>query len=119
MGKPRFHPQLTPALKSEIRDVIIFYQRRLKSQKGLISICELEGRETTIIKDGKEKVVTIGPKVCPKSSPLFQEAKIWQKLNDLLFKNIITKEKLVPSLELKQALFEELNISGKMSPTEL
>ena len=32
-----FHKELTPELKKEIRDTIIFYQRRLKSQKGLVS----------------------------------------------------------------------------------
>ncbi len=106
----KHHAVLTPELKMHIRDIIIFYQRRLKSQKGLISVCELEGKEVEITKDGKTKRKIIGPKVCPKSSPLFQEFKIWQKLNDLEFKNIITKEKRTPDLELKQLLFQELNI---------
>ncbi len=30
----QFHPQLTLALKEQIRDVVIFYQRKLKSQKA-------------------------------------------------------------------------------------
>ena len=111
----KYHPVLTTELKIHIRDIIIFYQRRLKSQKGLISVCELEGVEKVIQKDGKPKRVIIGPKVCPKSSPLFQEFKIWQKLNDLEFKNIITKEKRTAELELKEVLFEALNISDKLS----
>lgn len=111
----QFHPVLTNELKIHIRDIIIFYQRRLKSQKGLISVCELEGVEKVIQKDGKPKRVIIGPKVCPKSSPLFQEFKIWQKLNDLEFKNIITKEKRTAELELKEVLFEALNVSDKLS----
>jgi CRISPR-associated endonuclease Csn1 len=115
----QFHPVLTNKLKVNIRDVIIFYQRRLKSQKGLISVCELEGKEVKITKEGKTKRKTIGPKVCPKSSLLFQEFKIWQKLNDLEFKNIITKEKQTPDLDLKEVLFEELNINKKISANQI
>ncbi|MEK9614019.1 MAG: type II CRISPR RNA-guided endonuclease Cas9 [Flavobacteriaceae bacterium] len=115
----KFHSVLTAELKAEIRDVIIFYQRRLKSQKGLISICELEGKEVTIEIDGKPKRKVIGPKVCPKSSPLFQEFKIWQKINDLEFKNVTTKEKKVPELELKEQLFQVLNISNRLSPSQI
>ena len=37
----------------EIRDIIIFYQRRLKSQKGLISYCELESWEIDVVRNGK------------------------------------------------------------------
>lgn len=79
----KYHKELTNELKNEIRDTIIFYQRRLKSQKGLISYCELEREEKIINIDGKEKTIIIGSKVIPRSSPLFQEFKIWQRLNDL------------------------------------
>lgn len=79
-----FHKELTPELKKEIRDVVIFYQRPLKSQKGLISFCEFESRKIEVEVDGKKKIKTIGCRVCPKSSPLFQEFKIWQRLNDVL-----------------------------------
>ncbi len=115
----KHHSVLTYELKEHIRDIIIFYQRRLKSQKGLISVCELEGKEVEIEEDGKVKRKIIGPKVCPKSSPLFQEFKIWQKLNDLEFKNVLTKEKTAPSLELKKILFRELNIKEKLSESQL
>lgn len=80
----KFHKELTPELKKEIRDVVIFYQRPLKSQKGLISFCEFESRKIEVEVDGKKKIKTIGCRVCPKSSPLFQEFKIWQRLNDVL-----------------------------------
>jgi CRISPR-associated endonuclease Csn1 len=79
----KYHKELTPKLKKEIRDIIIFYQRRLKSQKGLINICEFEGKEIEYIVDGKAKKKLVGPRVCPKSSPLFQEFKIWQILNNV------------------------------------
>ncbi len=77
-----YHPELTPKLKHDIRDIIIFYQRRLKSQKALIGYCEFEQQQITVVKDGKEKTITIGNKVIPRTSPLFQEFKIWQMLND-------------------------------------
>ena len=109
---------LTNELKKEIKKEIIFYQRDLKSQKGLLSICELEGRE--IEKDGRVK--KIGPRVCPKSSPLFQEFKIWQILNNIKIKNVETKEviALVDKVdeETRQRLFEELNIRSKLSNAE-
>ena len=69
----RFHRELTPKLKKEIRDIVIFYQRPLKSQKGRISFCEFESRQIEVEVDGKKKTKTIGLRVCPKSSPLFQD----------------------------------------------
>ena len=78
-----FHKELTEDLKKEIRDIVIFYQRRLKSQKGLINICEFERRQIEVEIDGKKKIKTIGTRVIPRSSPLFQEFKIWQTLNDI------------------------------------
>lgn len=79
----KFHKELTPDLKKDIRDCVIFYQRKLKSQKGLINICELEGKEIEIEVEGKKKKKIIGPKVCPKSSPVYQDFRIWQRLNDI------------------------------------
>lgn len=86
------HPQLTPELKHSIRDAVIFHQRRLKSQKGLLAVCEFEGEMEPVIgddgkpvltKDGKPKMRRVGPRVCPKSSPLYQEFRIWQVLNNI------------------------------------
>ncbi|MDD3077918.1 MAG: type II CRISPR RNA-guided endonuclease Cas9 [Paludibacter sp.] len=78
-----YHKELTVKLKNEIRDIVIFYQRRLKSQKGLISFCEFESRKIEIEIDGKKKIKTVGNRVIPRSSPLFQEFKIWQTLNNI------------------------------------
>lgn len=78
-----YHKELTAELKQEIRDVVIFYQRRLKSQKGLISFCEFESKQVEMEIDGKKKIRTIGQRVIPRSSPLFQEYKIWQNLNNI------------------------------------
>lgn len=79
----QYHPELTDALKCELRDKMIFYQRPLKSQKGLVGYCELESREREVCVDGKTKKMVTGLRVCPKSSPLFQCFKIWQTLNNL------------------------------------
>ncbi|MCO5267944.1 MAG: type II CRISPR RNA-guided endonuclease Cas9 [Brumimicrobium sp.] len=121
----KHYPELTDKLKSEIRDVVIFYQRKLKSQKGLISFCELESKK--IIVNGKEK--NVGLRVAPKSSHLFQEYKIWQRLNDVVVrKKGSKKRKLAKDLKLtdeerelfalgndeKQLLFNELNLKGNI-----
>ncbi|MBP6411281.1 MAG: type II CRISPR RNA-guided endonuclease Cas9, partial [Pseudarcicella sp.] len=99
----QFHKKLTDVLKKEIRDVVIFYQRKLKSQKHLISTCEFEKHH----------------KVISRSNPLFQEFKIWQILNNLEFTNVKTKEINFLDLEAKNFLFEELNTKGKMTKKEV
>lgn len=113
-----FHKKLNKKLKAEIRDVIIFYQRKLKSQKGLISLCEFESRNVEIEKNGITNKKTTGLRVAPKSSPLFQEFKIWQVLNNLEFRNRATNEVYVPDVTAKQQLFDELNIKGNLSAGE-
>lgn len=115
----KFHPELTQQLKEEVRDIIIFYQRKLKSQKGLVSFCEFESKEVEIYKNGKKSIKTIGYKVAPKSSPFFQEFKIWQNLNSLLAQNKQTKEVAAFNLETKQLLFDELNLKGNLSKDEV
>ncbi|MEI6190483.1 MAG: type II CRISPR RNA-guided endonuclease Cas9 [Chitinophagia bacterium] len=113
----KFHKELTPELKIEVRDIIIFYQRRLKSQKGLISFCEFENKQIEVVEDGKKKIKIVGYRVSPKSSPLFQEFKIWQNLNNLEAQNKKTKNiiKFEFEPELKQQLFAELNIKGNLT----
>ncbi|MEZ4908171.1 MAG: HNH endonuclease domain-containing protein [Saprospiraceae bacterium] len=111
----QFHLELTPKLKEEVRDVIIFFQRKLKSQKGLVSFCEFESKEIEIEKKGQKVKRTIGSKVAPKSSPLFQEFKIWQILNNVNFKNKNDKTILELDQEAKEILFEELNLKGNLS----
>lgn len=118
----KFHPQLTEELKAEIRDVIIFYQRKLKSQKKLIRICELEGQEKEVVKEivcegkkiEKRRKLQVGPRVCPRSSPLFQEFKIWQTLSNVKIfpteSNSKKEEGMPLSREDKKILFQELSI---------
>ena len=113
----RFHKELTSDLKKEIRDIVIFYQRPLKSQKGLISFCEFESRMIEVEIDGKKKTKTIGLRVCPKSSPLFQEFKIWQVLNNIIVSEA-NKGKRFLEQEEKDLLFAELNYKDKLSKAE-
>lgn len=108
----KFHTELTSEIKKHIRDIIIFYQRPLRSQKGLISLCEFEHWTKDVIIDGKTKKKTFGLKVCPKSSPLFQEFKIWQVLNNIRVNGQYLEQ------EQKKLLFEELNIKGRLSANE-
>ena len=115
----KYHRELTQDLKEEVRDIIIFYQRKLKSQKGLISICEFENREIEITENGKTKKKTVGLKVAPKSSPLFQQFKIWQVLNNLLLQNADSKEVFPIDLDFKQSIFNEVNIKGKISAKDV
>lgn len=90
-----FHPQLTSDLKHEVRDIVIFYQRPLRSQKGLVDYCELESREREVEVNGKTQTVRMGLRACPKSSPLFQDFKVWQRINDLrITGNVVVKKEL-------------------------
>lgn len=63
---------------------IIYYQRGLKSQKGLLARCQYE-KKAYKTKEGK--IETVGIPVISKSAPSFQEFRIWQTLHNLkLFK---------------------------------
>lgn len=193
----KHHTELTVELKTEIRDIIIFYQRKLKSQKGLISFCEFENslhefthknifvgnnslinyksksinvlnengiklstadenkavlfntisKEDTITTDRFKSVLGIdtrdrlfykkGQRVAPKSSHLFQEFKIWQRLNDILIRKKGSKKRatkkvdtqsdlfneeneiFVLDLETKQKLFTELNLKGNLTASKI
>ncbi|WP_370897919.1 type II CRISPR RNA-guided endonuclease Cas9 [Chryseobacterium gossypii] len=118
-NQAKYHKELTNELKAEIRDIVIFYQRKLKSQKGLIGICEFENKEIEVTQSGNVKKKIVGLKVAPKSSPLFQEFKIWQRLNDLEFKNVETQEIFPLDLEHKEIIFTDLNIKGNLSSKEV
>lgn len=115
----KYYDLLTPELKKEIRDIIIFYQRKLKSQKSLINFCEFEQKQIEIKVEGKSKIVTTGLRACPRSSFLFQEFKIWQNLNNIEIhdKQNFTTYPLIQ--EEKELLFEELSIKEKLTPKEV
>tara|TARA_R110000744_G_scaffold361850_1_gene469739 strand:+ start:1176 stop:5306 length:4131 start_codon:yes stop_codon:yes gene_type:complete len=112
----KHYPELTETVRNELRDVSIFYQRRLKSQKGLINICEFESVERNVTIDGIVKQKLIGPRVAPKSSPIFQQAKVWQNINAIIVsQQADEKEKYSLEEETKELLFAELNIVDSWS----
>ena len=112
----KHYSELTKEVKEELKDITIFYQRRLKSQKGLINICEFEGVERIVDFDGEKKKKLIGPRVAPKSSPIFQEFKIWQNINALrITKRNRDTEVYELDEDTKNLLFEELNWVEKMT----
>ena len=83
---------LTDAFIRMLRDEVIFMQRPLKSCKHLVSLCEFEKQERVMRvqqdddKGGRQLVerrVKFGPKVAPKSSPLFQLCRIYEAVNNI------------------------------------
>ena len=83
---------LTDAFIRMLRDEVIFMQRPLKSCKHLVSLCEFEKQERVMRvqqDDGKggrqlvERKIKFGPKVAPKSSPLFQLCRIYEAVNNI------------------------------------
>lgn len=123
-----FYPELlSDALIGRIRDRIIFYQRPLKSCKQLVSFCEFEKKEKVIrvkhtnkegVQELVEKTITIGPKVAPKSSPIFQVCKVWESIHNIrLYHPDGTERKL--EQEEKQKLFDYLQRNDKLSLTTL
>lgn len=121
------HSFLTDEVIHQLRNEIIYYQRKLKSQKGLVSICEFEGFEKTIFdkEKDKNKIVFVGPKVAPKTSPLFQLCRIWEVVNTITLK-IKNPEgskykwgEKIPNLEEKEALADYLFKNDSLSFTKL
>ncbi len=98
----KHYPELTNELKKIIKSEIIFYQRDLKSQKGLLSECEFEKHH----------------KVIPISSPLFQEFRIWQRLHDIVIVNRFSEEYTL-NQEQKECLFDKLQESEKLTDRKI
>lgn len=112
----QFHPEiLTEEFISKLRNEIIYYQRSLKSQKSLVSVCEFEGFWRTG-KDGKEYFV--GPKVAPKSSPIYQLSKMWENVNNIKVGSRSGGD-IEISPEQKQAIFNHLDNNEKLTATDL
>ena len=117
-SQKKFHPTVLTGgineddnkgtLYNTIRNRIIFYQRPLKSQKGLVSECPFEKHH----------------KAVAKSSPYSELFKIWQRINDLEV-TFQDGSKTKPNQEQKQLLFEclfygnNLNNKYKLTVTEI
>jgi len=114
-----FNPQIyTQELKDKLgheKEGVLFFQRPLKSQKGLIGKCTFE--------PGKTKA--------PSSSPLYQEFRAWQFINnlqygdnqllspqqrELVFREMSTKMTLkISQIKKKLKLNEEFNYDDDTS----
>ncbi|CAN5450085.1 type II CRISPR RNA-guided endonuclease Cas9 [soil metagenome] len=102
---------------------IIYYQRGLKSQKGLLANCQYESKSYKT-KTGELK--SAGVKVVSKSAPCFQEFRIWQTIHNL---KIIEKEQTINgkikintdvtalyiNTESKEKLFELFDSSAEVT----
>ncbi len=99
----KYYPEILTSEKKVIfRDEIIFYQRKLKSQKGLVGKCNFE----------------LHHKVTPKSSPLFQFEKIWESINTITLTNKYN-ERFEITLEKKKEIFNHLDQNEKLTKTDL
>lgn len=102
---------------------IIYYQRGLKSQKGLLANCQYE---TKFYKTKNGEIKTAGVKVISRSAPCFQEFRIWQTINNI---KIFQKEKIVDgklkvdiertaeylTTEIKEKLYELFDSAAEIS----
>ena len=112
---------LTSVVLQKLRDCI-FFQRPLKSCKHLVSYCEFERRTREVQipvvgADGtisyKTKIVDIGPKVAPVSSPLAEVCRLWESINNIRI--YYPDGAVYPlSLEHKQAFFNKLQESESL-----
>jgi CRISPR-associated endonuclease Csn1 len=96
-------------IQGELKDKLhnaIFYQRPLKSQKGLVAMCPLERKRIAI------------------SHPLFEEFRMWESINRIKTRNeghkqldfLTTNEKeLIKPLFLQKTDFEFSKIANKLS----
>ncbi len=76
-------------LKHKSQNSLIFYQRPLRSQKGLLSKCSLEGRK--LFSYEKNMMIEVGPTPAPLSHPEYEEFRAWQFINNIEYGN---KQKL-------------------------
>ncbi len=82
-AQQKHYPELLTAQAIEDIHAAVFYQRPLRSCKHLVSICEFEAQEIDTPKGKK----IIGPRVAPRTSPLFQVERIWEAVNNIVLYN--------------------------------
>ena len=110
-----FYPQiLTDDVIQHIRNYIIFHQRPLKSCKHLIGRCELERCDVTV----GNRVYNHGPKVAPRSSPLFQLCKIWEAVNNITVTNK-QNDQLYLTPEQKGRIVEFMSTHEKLKAADM
>ena len=68
-------------IKHQSKESVLFWQRELRSQKGLLDQCRFEAT----IKDKNGKVLINGKNPSQLSHPLFEEFRAWQFINNIEF----------------------------------
>ncbi len=115
----KYHSEvLTDEIIDFIKTHIIFYQRDLRSCKHLVSVCDFEKRyfydkDGHLKRNKKDEIVYNGPKVAPRTSPLFQVFKIWQSANNIRFHNK-SKDYLDITCEQRQAIADFMDKNEKL-----
>ena len=100
-------------IPAEVREKLhraIFFQRPLKSQKGLVANCPFEPKK----------------KRCPDSHPLFEEFRMWQVLNNIKIKMLgdenlrpltdAEKRQIIPKFMRKTARFDFKDLAKLLTP---
>lgn len=83
IAQQKFYPAvLTEEAIDEI-EIAVFTQRPLRSCKHLVSLCEFESHEIDTPKGKK----IIGPRVAPRTSPLYQVERLWEAINNIVLYN--------------------------------
>lgn len=85
----------------------IFWQRPLRSQKGLVGYCTLENRK--IFDKTKEREIIVGKKRCPISRPEFEEFRGLSFINNIAYRDKTNKdaEWLFLPKEMQKQLYQE------------
>ncbi|WP_250631356.1 type II CRISPR RNA-guided endonuclease Cas9 [Rhodoflexus caldus] len=109
-----YYPDLlTDELKHRIGDEkegVLFFQRKLKSQKSLVRKCTFE---FDYVKDKNKKESKRYLTVCPKSSPIFEQFRMYQFINSIEMNGIklidcpggeLYRQKLVALFNQKEEL---------------
>lgn len=98
-----------------LRNRIIFFQRKLKSCKHLVAICDFEKRE---YRNSSGRIVIDGPKVAPRSSPLAQACKIRESVNNITLINRVGLELEITAAQRRE-MFDHLDGHEKLTLKDL
>lgn len=116
----QYHPELTDSLYRRLKKLVIFYQRDLKSQKDKVLTCPLESKVIEKVNGYGKKVKKLqGRKVAPKSSPMFQEYRVWNDISNIRITDKNTGEMTVPSPSDKKKLAAAMRTQGEMSSASI
>lgn len=99
-------------LKKIIEDKILYFQRGLRSQKGLIGKCKLESHRVNVRdeKTGKERIENRGKPRCPISALPHERFVMLQEINNMF---LIDDKGNEVSIELYEDAIEELYLTKK------